>query len=146
MFDEQDFEAVTHLLPDSVRALITLIGFDATLDLVRALGGTTYPLRQGRTKSTESGSAYLAEIVGDAAAEKMVLAMAPCNLFVPKCDTALLELRDRKIRRQFDRQTAAGVPAYQAANDLAMAYRLTDRHIWRVLKKPDNVAAQSGLF
>jgi len=144
--DKEDFEAVRHLLPESVLALITIIGLTETVELVKNLGGTTYPLRQGRTKGSESRLAYLEEIVGGAAMEKMVEALAPCDLFVPKCEQALLELRDRHIRRRFDAQTGKGVPAYEAVNDLALAHGLTDRHIWRILKKPDNEGVQEGLF
>lgn len=68
--DEEDFEAVRHLLPESVLALITIIGLTETVELVKNLGGTTYPLRQGRTKGSESRLAYLEEIVGGAAMEK----------------------------------------------------------------------------
>ena len=50
MYETADFGAVKHLLPDSVQALITVIGFNETLELVRLMGGTTYPLRQGYTK------------------------------------------------------------------------------------------------
>lgn len=82
--DEEDFEAVRHLLPESVLALITIIGLTETVELVKNLGGTTYPLRQGRTKGSESRLAYLEEIVGGAAMEKMVEALAPCDLFIPK--------------------------------------------------------------
>lgn len=57
--DEEDFEAVRHLLPESVLALITIIGLTETVELVKNLGGTTYPLRQGRTKGSESRLAYL---------------------------------------------------------------------------------------
>ena len=39
---------------------------------------------------------------------------------VQRCETALYELRNRKIRSQFDRQTACGTPAYEAVNDLAL--------------------------
>lgn len=144
--EEQDFEAVRHLLPESVLALMTVIGLSETVELVKNLGGTTYPLRQGRTKGSESRLAYLEEIIGGAAVEKMVAALAPCDLFIPKCDQALLELRDRHIRRRFDVQTGKGVPAYEAVNDLALAHKLTDRHIWRILKKPDNAGEQGGLF
>ena len=97
--DEEDFEAVRHLLPESVLALITIIGLTETVELVKNLGGTTYPLRQGRTKGSESRLAYLEEIVGGAAMEKMVEALAPCDLFIPKCEQALLSL-DHKSRRQ----------------------------------------------
>lgn len=146
VFDEEDFAGVAHLLPDSIRALITLIGFEETQALIRHLGGTTYPLRLGRTSGSLSRLAYLEEIIGGTALDKLVTAMAPTDLFIPKCDNALQELRDRHIRRAFDRQTARGTPAYEAVNDLARAHGLTDRHVWRVLKKADNEAVQDGLF
>ena len=104
MYETADFGAVKHLLPDSVQALITVIGFNETLELVRLMGGTTYPLRQGYTKNSQSRVAYLEEIIGSEAAGRLVEAMAPCNLFIPRCETALYELRNRKIRSQFDRQ------------------------------------------
>ena len=147
MVDTQaDFEQVRHLLPESVLALTTIIGLAETLALVKTLGGTTYPLRQGRTKGSESRLAYLEEIIGGAAMEKMVRALAPCDLFVPRCEQALLELRDRRIRTAFDVQTAGGTPAYEAVNDLALTNGLTDRHVWRILKKADRAAEQGGLF
>lgn len=139
-------DAVKHLLPDSVQALITVIGFNETLELVRLMGGTTYPLRQGYTKNSQSRVAYLEEIIGSEAAGRLVEAMAPCNLFIPRCETALYELRNRKIRSQFDRQTAGGTPAYEAVNDLALAHRLSDRHVWRILKQADKEAEQENLF
>ena len=144
--DEQDFDAVRHLLPESILALMTIIGLPGTLALVRHMGGTTYPLRQGRTHGSTCRLAYLEEIVGGAAMAKMVEAMAPCDLFVPRCGMALLELHDRDIRRRFDVQTAKGMPAYEAVNDLALAHGLTDRHVWRILKKADREAVQAGLF
>ncbi len=113
MYETADFSAVKHLLPDSVQALITVIGFNETLEL-------TYPLRQGYTKNSQSRVAYLEEIIGSEATGRLVEAMAPCNLFIPRCETALYELRNRKIRSQFDRQTAGGTPAYEAVNDLAL--------------------------
>ena len=81
MYETADFGAVKHLLPDSVQALITVIGFNETLELVRLMGGTTYPLRQGYTKNSQSRVAYLEEIIGSEAAGRLVEAMAPCNLF-----------------------------------------------------------------
>ena len=60
MYETADFSAVKHLLPDSVQALITVIGFNETLEL-------TYPLRQGYTKNSQSRVAYLEEIIGSEA-------------------------------------------------------------------------------
>lgn len=68
-------DAVKHLLPDSVQALITVIGFNETLELVRLMGGTTYPLRQGYTKNSQSRVAYLEEIIGSEAAGRLLRAI-----------------------------------------------------------------------
>ena len=143
---DADLARVRHLLPESVLALVTVIGLTETLSLVKHLGGTTYPLRKGRTRGSEARLAYLEEIVGGAAMAKMVEAMAPCDVFVPRCGMERLALRDRDIRRRFDVQTAKGMPAYEAVNDLALAHGLTDRHVWRILKKADREAVQAGLF
>lgn len=145
--DEDDFDSIRHLLPESVLSIITVIGLTETLELVRNLKGTTYPLREGRTRNSEARLAYLEEIIGGQALEKLVIAMAPCDLFIPRCERAIMELRDRMIRRQFEEQLAAGAPAYEAANDLALAYNMTDRQIWRIVKKIDrDTVRQDGLF
>ena len=41
---EQDFEDVKHLLPQSVVAMITVIGLEATFHMVKVWGGTNYPI------------------------------------------------------------------------------------------------------
>ena len=84
--------------------------------------------------------------MGGESMQKLVDTLAPTDLYIAKCERALFELRDRAIRRQFDRQISQGAPAYEAVNDLALAHQLTDRHVWRILKRTDNEMGQEGLF
>ena len=128
-YDEQDFEAVRHLLPESVMAMVTLIGAEPTLQLLRAYGGTTFPVSRNIKKAGQATHAALAEVVGD---------------------KAVRELRHRKIRRQFDELTGKdGMTAFWAVQNLAGAHRLTDRTVWDILKETDQTApedVQDSLF
>lgn len=152
-YDEQDFAAVAHLLPESVMAVVTLIGAEPTLALLRAYGGTTFPVSRNITRAGKATHAALAEVVGEKAADRLCEAFgSQQRLWLPKCENAVRELRHRKIRRQFDELTTKDrMSASWAVQNLATAHRLTDRTIWDILKKTDNDAAlpetpQAGLF
>ncbi len=150
-YDEQDFEAVRHLLPESVMAMVTLIGAEPTLQLLRAYGGTTFPVSRNIKKAGQATHAALAEVVGDKAADKLCTAFGhQQKLWLPRCDKAVRELRHRKIRRQFDELTGKdGMTAFWAVQNLAGAHRLTDRTVWDILKETDQTApedVQDSLF
>ncbi|MCP2041451.1 hypothetical protein L1281_002051 [Neisseria sp. HSC-16F19] len=150
-YDEQDFEGVRHLLPESVMAMVTLVGAEAVLALLKAYGGTTFPVSRNVKKAGQATHAALAEVVGEAAADKLCEAFGhQQRLWMPKCDRAVRELRHRKIRRQFDELTQKdGMTAFWAVQNLAGAHHLTDRTIWDILKQTDKTAVadvQDSLF
>ena len=95
----------------------------------------------------------LAEEVGEEVAAKLGMAYAgQRSLWLPKCEGAILELRDRYIRRQFDEMTTRGqyrLSAVLATASLALAHNLTQRRIWHILKQTDKTpetAVQAALF
>ena len=45
-----ELDSVTHLLPDSVKEMIDLIGMPKTLMLIDRLGGTTWPFSKNSSK------------------------------------------------------------------------------------------------
>ena len=139
-FDEADFNAVRHLLPDSVMEMVGLIGAEMTLALLRAYGGTSFPVSCNKTPGGRATHAALSEVVGEGAADKLCLAFGPRQrLWMPKCDGAIRELTHRKIRRQFDELVNKdGMAAFWAVQSLAQCHKLTDRSIWNILKKTDS--------
>ena len=79
----------------------------------------------------------LAEVIGEASAEKITLTFATKrHFFVPKCQALMTELRRRKVRAEFDELTK-DQPAYMAVKDLARKYDLVESTIWYILKTTD---------
>lgn len=140
LYDETDFEAVRHLLPDSVMEMVGLIGAEPTLALLRAYGGTTFPVSCNVKRAGQATHAALAEVVGEQAADKLCRAFGQRQrLWLPKCERAVRELLHRKIRRQFDELVSRdNMTAFWAVQNLAQCHHLTDRTVWDILKKTDN--------
>jgi Mor family transcriptional regulator len=70
-------------------------------------------------------------------------------MYIPRCAAALREVMHRQIRRDFDTLTR-GCSSLQAVANLATTYRISDRHVWRVLKRQNREAQappeQNALF
>lgn len=144
-----DFTDVEHLLPEAVQVLVRLVGLAATVRLVEQLGGTTFPVSLRKSRLGEIRYEALSEVVGGEAADAITKHFGGDSLYIPRCVTALRELMHRSIRRDFDAMTKEH-SAIHAVTQLAVRYRMSDRHVWRVLKQADIDAqappAQNTLF
>ena len=103
LMSEQDFADIRHLLPDSVLGLMQVAGEEHTFTLIRRFGGTNIPVGKNYQKSGKALHAMLAEEVGEEAALRIGAAYGSQRMvWIPKCEHATRELRDRFIRRRFD--------------------------------------------
>lgn len=153
---EQDFKDIKHLLPESVIALITVVGIEHTLNLVRNWGGTNFPIsnRRRNSKASLALHAALAEEVGEKAACKIEEAFnGQPYLLIPRCLGAMRELRNRFIRRQYDEMTSrkvGGMSDTLAIRNLCRAHSLATRQVRYILKETDNIpeekTVQQSLF
>lgn len=134
-----NFENVQHLLPDAVQTLVGLIGLPASVRLVEHLGGTTFPVALRKSRLGEIRYEALSEVVGNEAADAITNHFGGECLYIPRCVTALRELMHREIRQEFDAITREH-SALHAVAQLAIRYQLSDRHVWRVLKRADLTA------
>lgn len=126
---------VKHLLPTTIQTLSALIGLPKTLRLVEELGGTTFPVAQGKTRAGEIRFAALAEVVGEEAASRIAKHFASEKLYIARCADALRLMRNRAICEEYDAISAEhGSPT--AVVQLALKYRLSDRQIEKILKQP----------
>lgn len=130
-------EEVRHLLPESALVLIEVIGIANTVKLVDAMGGTTFPVAVRKTRLGEIRYEMLAEVVGVNAADALTKRFGRDMLYIPLCKRALRELFYREIRHEFD-QITSQFSALHAVATLASKHRISDRHIWRILKRPDD--------
>ncbi|MCY1293752.1 Mor transcription activator family protein [compost metagenome] len=130
-----NLEHARELLPPSVQRIADLVGLPAAMKLVAELGGTSWYFARGVGRNGQARVAALSEIVGDQAAERLAFYMHEREaVYIPKCDAALLRLRDAEIHRQFDQATREGVSSNTVVAELARTYELSDRHVWRILK------------
>ena len=115
------------VLPSTARELVEVMGLDATIDLVKSFGGDDLKIPEV-VNGTSRMWDILVQTVGPEAAEKLVRRYAGTPIYVPTCRIALLAHRDREIVRRFDDGEPFDV--------LRREYKLTRRHLYRVLKKP----------
>lgn len=143
MNDWQDeWQEVYHLLPDSARELMSVIGLEATLLLIRYHGGTQIPVGKNHTQAGKILFAALADTVGDVAAERLTIAYQTQRaISVPMCKDVLIELRNRTIRQQFDRR-CTHTSFHQLTAELAREHKITQRHILRILKQADALPSE----
>jgi Mor family transcriptional regulator len=131
------FDNVQHLMPDVVQVLISLIGLPTSVRLVEQLGGTTFPVALRKSRLGEIRYEALSEVVGSDAADAITKHFGGDMLYIPLCKVALRELLYREIRADFDRLTREH-SALHTVTELVKKYRLSDRQIWRILKKLDD--------
>ncbi|VVE59835.1 hypothetical protein PCA31118_00031 [Pandoraea captiosa] len=137
-------ENVTHLLPEAAQTIVRVVGLVGAARLIEQLGGTTFPVALRKSRLGEIRYEMLAEVVGTEAADAMTEHFGGDTLYIPRCTQAMRELMHREIRREFDRLTGDGTSALQAVARLAVKFKLADRTIWRVLKRPDAEAMSVG--
>lgn len=152
-FLEQDLAQLRHLLPPAFEQLLLVAGEEAAFTLVRHYAGTHIPIGKNQIKQGKVLHAMLAEAVGEDIALKIEAAYATQRkIYIPKCENAVLELRNRLIRRQFDEWTQQGkMSAMLAVNNLVAEHKLSDRRIWSIIKQSDrlpenNSPNQNSLF
>lgn len=140
---------IAHLLPPLARELHGLIGIVPTLRLVEEMGGQQFPVSKNQRRQGAIRFERLAEVVGTRAAQLITHHYGGCVISIPMCADALRELRDRELRADFDHITLEHT-ANHAVAVLNRKYRLTERHIWRIVKRSDRQddanARQMGLF
>lgn len=131
-------ENVQHLLPEMAKLIADLIGLPKAVMLIEAWGGTTFPVSKNKRRDGQVRYEALAEVVGIDAADILTKHFGGEVLAIPLCKVAIREVRDRMMRAEFDVITREH-PAVHAVNQLARKYLMTERNVWVILKKTDQV-------
>lgn len=116
-------------LPPLAAEMIEVMGDQATMQLVNEMGGLYLCVPAWPLKRPSARYQRLEEIVGPEAAQRFADRWGNREIQVPKCAKALRLVRDRAIARAYDDKVP--VP------EIARRHNLTERHIWKVLKRPD---------
>jgi len=134
-------------LPPTARTLVRLAGWAGALALVREMpGARIYSRGRGTSRAADARFERIAELVGQAAAERIFAEYRGDILEIPTCRAALVAARNRHIRARYD----AGASAEQ----LCIETGLSRRQIFYLLKIADepgidraaDLCGQMGLF
>lgn len=141
-------EQMQALLPQQIHEIAQVIGLPDALRLVEQLGGTTWEFAKGGNRPGQIRVAALGDILGEETATRLTRHLGGEKIYIPKCDTALRRLRDLEMNRQFEQAVREGVSANTVVNELARAYKLSDRRVWGILKQAfgDTSGPQGDLF
>ena len=132
-------------LPDTAKMLVDSLGVEDAAVVAEKLGGLTWPVSKAITRQGDIRYQLLAERVGVSIANKLTK-IFPGNLYIPLCAQAMIKLRELRIKQEFDRLTAYGDAqhsAREAVHVLALQFKMCDRTVWRILKRPDTVTVPS---
>lgn len=143
-----DIEQVKALLPESVQQMAELIGYPATARLLDKLGGTTFPIGKGLRALGAARAALLRETIGEENAQLLVKHFGGEVLYLPRCDRALRELRNRAFLAEFSQLRDGGISSLIAMTQLCPKYGFSDRFAWGLLEKNKNNVElqQNSLF
>ena len=132
-----NLEQVTELLPSAVIQIADLIGFPATEQLLSAFGGTTFPIGKG-----------LRDTIGDEKTQLLIKNFGGEVLYLPRCDRALRELRNRRFLAEFAEVREQGSSSLMAMTFLCPKYGFSDRFGWQLLaaQKSNGTSTQNSLF
>lgn len=113
-------------LPVSLQDIGMEIGINATLKLSEEFGGTDICPPRNADRITEGHR--ISKAIGLPAAQRLVRLVGGVRFYIPKMDRIKLNARHVEIVRRYDQG--------EAVRDIAQAFKLSERHIWRILKKP----------
>ena len=111
-----------------VNELVELIGLPAAIELIRAKGGTSFSVPLGITLRGQEQREKLVQIIGREQATKLIGRYGGTTLYIPTCRQAFVDTRDRNINLE-------GLSERALVSVLAVRHGLSDRQIWRILKK-----------
>lgn len=114
--------------------VIPIIGQAVAAELVRRLGGTTFPVPKRETAQGELRYRQLAAVVGEEAAGLLVYHYGGTMLYIPRGARAIQEQRDAAIHDAVTDAIRSGRTMTEVVNEMALKYQLTDRRVWEILK------------
>lgn len=133
-----DIEQVKALLPESVQQIAELIGYPATARLLDKLGGTTFPIGKGLRALGAARATLLRETIGEENAQLLVKNFGGEVLYLPRCDRALRELRNRAFLYEFAQLRDSGISSLMIMTQLCPKYGFSDRFAWGLLATNKN--------
>lgn len=142
---EVDLSRVRHLLPETMVQIVDTIGVKAALDLVKAIGGARFKFGKGKNDTPRLNMLFTA--IGEEKTYELLRVFGGEELYVPRCEEALRELRNEQFRSEFfDLTERQGVSRLMAMSALCPRYQISDRTGYNIVGSRTQVADQQHLF
>lgn len=145
-YENLDLEQVRDLLPPIVLELIDLIGYRDTTILIGKLGGISFPIGVSARKRGNRRADVLIDIIGAKAAALIEQRFGGEVLYIPRCESALREWRNRSFVAQYQQHIAAGESGRFALMALCPQFGLSDRQAQKILAQSTEVKQQMDLL
>lgn len=126
---------VSSRLPRMVRDIADRLGLPAALELVEKLGGVTLPIPMRQSLRGETRYCFLVDKLGAELAGALCREYGGTDLYVPNCRQTLIDERNAALNRDRDELAKKGVSERKIVATLALQYRISDRNVWRILKR-----------
>lgn len=136
---DKDLDA---LMPEQATQLCAVLGRDVTLQLLNEFGGQQIEFPKDMANAKMPVLLRVLSSIGPDNFEKLCISFGGELLYLPMLHDALLKMRDRTIQRDFDKLSASHT-ANETVGILARRHKLSDRHIWRILKKTNEVVVRA---
>ena len=130
-------------LPESARNFLRIIGFEATIALVREFGGCELRLTK-KAKSNSSTYAMIAKLIGVEKTDAFFAEYAgEVELYIPRCQRAMNALKALTIIRAYDDLTRS-VSGRKAVDTLAKQFHMSGRSIEKIVNGETPAAKNIG--
>ena len=142
---EVDLSRVRHLLPETMVQIVDTIGVKAALDLVKAIGGARFKFGKGKNDTPRLNMLFTA--IGEEKTYELLRVFGGEELYVPRCEEALRELRNEQFRSEFfDLTERQGLSRLMAMSALCPRYQISDRTGYNIVGSRTQAADQQHLF
>nr|WP_241391050.1 Mor transcription activator family protein [Serratia proteamaculans]ULG15520.1 hypothetical protein 465p1_00115 [Serratia proteamaculans] len=129
-----DYEQVQELLPESVQQIASLIGFPATSKLIQQFGGVQFRIGKGLRSSGQRRIALLQEALTPEQVALLMQHFSGEDLYIPRCQDAWREWRNRCFLADIDRLKAEGESLTMALTLLCPKYGIAATRAWELLR------------
>jgi Mor family transcriptional regulator len=146
--NHDELAQIERLLPESAKMLIHVLGYSATSRLINRFGGVTLAAKSGAARERSGGvHALLREVLTEDESRKLIGYLGADQFYIPRCDSALRELRNARFIAAIAARQDEGMSIRQAMALLCPEYGISDRQGWKLIKtRVSDSGKQVGLF
>lgn len=128
------------MFPKTATDLIRVAGAEAAAALITAWPGQEWPVPVRAGGGSASGAvryAQLLEVVGATAAARIISWAGGGMLIVPNMKAVIHQRDQDRIRQRYDVLIVAGYSSRDAVFEIGIAYKLAQRTVEKIIKRPD---------